>query len=536
VSGSSIEMSRADPRHQEGLQLALVSALADPANYGGVPVDVHETHASWVFVVGALAYKVKKALALGFLDYSTAQLRRGACIEEVRVNQELAPGIYMGVRAIVSAGAGFAFADGDEAPDAVDYAVEMRSFDEADSLAGLVASGSLTSAHLEAVASRLAAFHRTAPIVAGGGAAQELDIWRRNVAQLRQVAQPLGLASPPAESFAKTFVRVHETELEQRRLAGLIRDVHGDLRCEHVLAIPSVRIVDRIEFDPSLRRTDIACDVAFLAMDLEARGQRWAAEELVSAYRSTGMDAGSDALLSFYSAHRALVRAKVALIAAAEHEDERAAAQIAQARSMLALAELLSWRARGAVAIVVCGASATGKSTLAAELSRRSGLEVLSSDAVRKRAAGLESTDRGAPEHYSHRFTHRVYELLADAAHERIDAGSGAIVDATCRSRAERSTLLGRLARTGAPRLVVRCEVPLDIALRRAAQRAADPLRVSDATPQIVAEQHRSFEALEELPPEDVLALDATQPLETQALMVTQAMDRLLAWRPQDAR
>ena len=395
MSLSSIEAGRGETHDRDRSRRALISALSDPDTYGGVPVVVHETHASWVLVAGACAYKVKKPLALGFLDYSTPALRRRACIEEVRVNQELAPGIYVGVRAIVRVDGGFAFSLDDETPDAVDYAVEMRSFDEAGSLAGLIASSTLTSEHLQAVASRLASFHRTAPVVAGGGVAQELAVWRRNVAELRQAARPVGLASGPAESesFAEMFVRLNAHELERRRADGMVCDVHGDLRCEHVLAIPSVRIVDRIEFDPSLRHTDIACDVAFLAMDLEAHGQRWAARELVSAYRGSGMDPGSDALRSFHGAHRALVRAKVALIAAAEHDDERAPALHAQARSMLLLAELLCWRARGPVAIVICGPSATGKSTLAAELSKRSGLEVLSSDATRKRAAGLEPTD-----------------------------------------------------------------------------------------------------------------------------------------------
>jgi len=506
-------------------------ALTDPATYGGVPVAVHETHASWVFVAAERAYKIKKPVALGFLDYSTLERRRSACLEEIRVNQELAPGIYLGVRAIVRTETGFAFAPGEDDPEAVEYAVEMRSFDEADTLAGLIASGSLTSEHLEAVARRLAAFHRTAPSVAGGGAAQVLGVWQQNLRALRQADQSLELPVDLAEGFAEMFVRVHAGEIERRRGAGLVRDVHGDLRCEHVLARPSVRVVDRIEFDPSLRHIDIACDLAFLTMDLAAHGQHWAAEKLLSAYRDSGMDAGSHALLSFYGAHRALVRATVALIGAAEHDNERHAALIAKARSRWALAERLCWRARAPLALVICGPAASGKSTLAAELSNRSGFEVLSSDAVRKSMAGLKATDRAAPEHYSHRFTHRTYARLASQADELIDHGSGVIVDATCRSRADRSTLLGRLTRTGVPRLVVRCEVPLEVALQRAAQRSHDAKRVSDASPAIVAEQYRSFQPLEELPLKDVLGLDTQLALDVQASKVTRAMDRLLAAR-----
>jgi aminoglycoside phosphotransferase family enzyme/predicted kinase len=531
VSSSPAEIDRGEPDRLGSTDPALLLTLADPATYGGVSVVVHETHASWVFVAGERAYKIKKPVALGFLDYSTLERRRSACVEEVRVNQELAPGIYLGVRAIVRTKTGFAFAPDDQDTEAVEYAVEMRSFDEADTLAGMIASQALTVEHLEAVASRLAAFHRSAHVVAGGDAAAVLSAWQQNLLELRQAGHAEEYPVHLAERFAEMFVRLHRGEIERRRAVGRVRDVHGDLRCEHVLLSPSVRVVDRIEFDPSLRQTDIACDLAFLAMDLEAHDQRWAAERLVSAYRHSGMDAGSDALLSFYSAHRALIRATVDLVGASEHHGERRAALLAKARSMWTLAERLCWRARAPLAIVVCGPAASGKSTLASELSRRSEFEVLSSDAIRKSQAGLCATDRAAPEHYSHRFTHRTYELLASQAHELIDQGSGVIVDATCRSRVERSTLLGRLSRTGAPRLVVRCEVPEEVALARAARRERDPTRVSDAGLRIVAEQYRSFQQLEELAPEDVLEIDTRRLLRTQVCEVTNAVDRLLMTR-----
>jgi predicted kinase len=249
----------------------------------------------------------------------------------------------------------------------------------------------------------------------------------------------------------------------------------------------------------------------------------------VSAYRRAGMDAGSDTLLAFYAAHHALVRAKVALIAAAEHDRERSDELLEQARSMLVLAERLCWRARGPMAVVICGPPASGKSSLAAQLSRRSGLTVLSSDATRKAAAGLGATERASAEHYSHHFNHHTYELLAARARELLDGGSGVIVDASCRSRVERSTLLGRLRRSGQPRLVVRCDVPLEVALERAASRMHDPDRISDADPQIVAEQYRSFQPLEELAPGSVIELDATLPLDIQVDEVTRAIDRRLA-------
>lgn len=504
----------------------LLAALAHASTHGAAePVEVHETHASWVFLIGDRAFKLKKPLDLGFLDYSTPARRRIACLEEVRVNRELAQDIYLGVRAIVRADTRLTTTS-EGASNAVDYVVEMRRFREADTLAGLIASEELSAAHIEAVARRLAAFHRGAPVVAGGGAQEVLRMWLLNIRELAEAGRAPAPSVDLSPGFAEAFVSVHSEEIERRRHAGLVRDGHGDLRCEHVLAVPSVRVVDRIEFDPTLRHTDIACDLAFLTMDLEAQGQRWAAEELVSAYRREGMDAGSATLLAFYAAHHALVRAKVALIAAAEHDGERSDELLGQARSMLALAERLCWRARGPLAVVICGPAASGKSSLAAELSHRSGLTVVSSDATRKAAAGLRATDRATPEHYSHRFTHRTYELLAARARELLDGGSGVIVDASCRSRAERSTLLGRLRRSGLPRLVVRCDVPLEVALERAARRMHDPDRISDADPHIVAQQYRSFQPLEELAPGSVFELDTTHPLDAQVGELTRAIDR----------
>ena len=528
-SPSTTRIDRGEPARPGCSDPALLQALADPATYClQTPVAVHETHASWVFVTGARAYKIKKPVALGFLDYRTLARRHAACREEVRVNRELAPDIYLGVCAIVRSGAGFELAR-EHDPEAVEYVVEMRSFSASDSLAGLIAAGALRPEHLAAVAQRVAEFHRAAAVAPGGGPREVLEMWRENVRGLAAACRGLGWRLDVADGFGEAFARAHEPEILARRRAGLIRDGHGDLRCEHVLVRPSIRVVDRVEFDPSLRQTDLACDLAFLTMDLEACGQRWAAEELIAAYRREGMDPGSDALASFYAAHHALIRAKVALIAASERTGEARLEQLARADAMWTLGERLCWRARAPVAVLVCGPAASGKSTLAAEISRRSGLAVLSSDTVRKRAAGLPATARAAPEHYSAQFTRATYRQLGQEARRALAGGGGVIVDATCRSRAARAALLRDTDQEGATRLVVRCRVPVAVAVERARRRLREAGRVSDATPEIVAEQHRSFEALEELEPACVLELDTEQPLADQLVELTLALDDRLA-------
>ena len=520
---------RRDLRWEGCTDPAILEALTTPAMYGEsrLPVEVHETHASWVFLAGEHAYKVKKPVALGFLNYSTLSLRHAACREEVRVNQELAPGIYLGVRAIARAGGGFRF-EPDGTPGAVEYAVQMRRFDHADTLDGVIAAGTLSHADLRAVARRLLDFHRRTPVVTGGSPDEVLDTWSANVDELERLGHPGRWRMDIMRGCGEAFVKAHAKEIERRARDGHVRDGHGDLRCEHVLLGRTVRVLDRIEFDPALRHMDVACDLAFLAMDLHAHRQRWAARELVGAYRQAGGSPGSETLRCFYAAHWALVRAKVALIAATAGDGPAHEAQVARAERLWSLAERLCWQARRPLVLVVCGPAASGKSTLAAELARRSQLPVVSSDAVRKRLAHIGLFEPGHAEHYSARFTRATYEQLGRDALLALRHDDGVIVDATCRSRGDRALLLGSLRGAGATHLVVRCEVTLELALERAARRLHDLQRVSDATAQIVEEQFGSFEEFDEPSDGSVLRLDTAQALDVQVAEIAGAVDRCL--------
>ena len=264
-------------------------ALASPATYRGHPqVAVHETHASWVFVAGDRAYKVKKPVALGFLDYSTLARRRSACREEVRVNRELAPGIYLGVRAIVEERDGLS-----PRPRGRSRRGGVRGGDaqlpRAGHVRGLIAAGSLTRAHVAAAARLLADFHRSAAVVGDWGPERVLasggGTWMR-CCELSTIRPRGGWTSRPR--FGEAFVSAHALGAAAARAAGAgpRRSRRPALRARAGQA--QLRVVDRIEFDPGLRRTDVACDLAFLAMDLEAHGQRWAARELFAAYRHAG--------------------------------------------------------------------------------------------------------------------------------------------------------------------------------------------------------------------------------------------------------
>jgi uncharacterized protein len=265
------------------------AALGRPEFYPNRPdrVDVRETLVSWVFLAGDRAYKVKKPLVLPFLNYGTRQRRREMCGKEVRLNRRLAPELYLGVRAVAASADGLALAAEDD-PRAVDYLVEMRWFDEQRTLAKLE-RGELKRGEVVALARVLARFHTRAPRAAAAGVpvlaverrmTENFDELLAIVEQRAEIEWVLAL-----ERFAHAFVVAQAQMLNARARCGCVREVHGDLRAEHVLLDETLQVIDCIEFDRGLREIDVADDLAFLVMDLTAVGGERFARVLVRAYR-----------------------------------------------------------------------------------------------------------------------------------------------------------------------------------------------------------------------------------------------------------
>ncbi|HST40874.1 MAG TPA: AAA family ATPase, partial [Conexibacter sp.] len=474
-------------------------------------VALRETHASWVVLAGERAFKVKKPLRFAFLDQSTLPLRRAACEAELALNRELAPDLYLAVRALVPAARDGALQLASAgAADAIEYAVEMRRFDESATLAGLARRGPLEDRHLRAVARRLAAFHAAAPIAAdapataAAAAAGALRLLDRNAEELIELldgaANAAGRAAVAAQTrAAAAFATGHAGTLAARAADGHVRELHGDLRAEHVLPGPPVAIVDRLEFNRAWREIDVADELAFLAMDLTALGQPAAAQTLLAAYRDAGGDLGDARLLPFHAIYRAHVRAKVTLLRAAQETGTARVAARAAASALIAVAERFAWQLRLPRLLVVCGVSATGKSRLAAELARRSGRPAISSDTVRKRLVGIAATARAGGDAYTPAVSERTYAELGRAA---LAAGrAGAIVDATFRRTADRAAFAAELGEHAADVVHVELTAPATVLETRARRRLAEPDRVSDATPEVVRAQAGSFEPLADVPP-----------------------------------
>ena len=510
------------------------AALSRPGFYPDRPdrVEVRETHISWVFLAGDRAYKLKKPLVLPFLDYRTPERRREMCLEEVRLNRRLAPDLYLGVRAVAAGADGLALSAEDD-PRAVDYLVEMRRYDERRTLAARLERGELKRGEVVAVARALAQFHARAPRVAASGV-PALAVERRMtenfhellaiVEQRAEVEWVLAL-----ERFAHAFVVAYAQMLNARAQRGFVREVHGDLRAEHVLLDEKLHVVDCIEFDRGLRELDVADDLAFLVMDLAAQGGEPFARTLVRAYREAGGDPGEDRLIAFYAAYRALVRAKVALLRAAQYpaSSSQHGRESAAARDLLGLAERFAWRARLPLAIVVCGVPAAGKTHLAQALAEVSGLPHVSSDVTRKRLAGIRPHQRAPSSVYSAEFNQLTYAELGRRAVQGIAACGGALVDATFRHRADRDAFADGFA-DAAPLLFVECCAPARVLVERAAQRNRQPSRVSDASLSIVTRERVAWEPLDEVPPEAHVTLRSDRPVETQLADLLAWLDRRL--------
>jgi predicted kinase len=296
-----------------------------------------------------------------------------------------------------------------------------------------------------------------------------------------------------------------------------------------VLLKPTVSVVDCVEFDPDMRTLDVADDLAFLVMDLAALGGERFASRLIDAYRAAGGDCGRDAVVAFFAAHRALVRAKVLCVRAAQQPPTGAAHghASAQARDLLGLAEHFSWQARLPLAIIVCGVPASGKSYLARALADVSQLPHLSSDVTRKRLAGVARLGRAPQEVYRPEWSARTYAELGRLAAREVSIRGGAIIDATFRHLVDREAFVAAFA-TGAPTLFVECNAPPAVLAARAADRERDRARVSDADLEVVMRERSTWEPLDEIPGSAHLTLRTDRPVEEIVEDVRAVLDRRL--------
>lgn len=478
----------------------MIAALHDPAAYPHpvTVVDYLETHISHVFLAGEHAYKLKKPVNFGFLDFTTADKRRAACIEEVRLNRRLAPDIYLGVASVCRTPAGFRIVAGDCASgDALaEVAVQMRRMPQDGLLDRLAQDGRLEVAHLIDVARQIAAFHARAargPDIEHYGTLERIRA--PAIQNFEQTAPYIGRAVSAERhrslrTATEAFLAQHADRFDARVREHHIVDGHGDLHLRNMCLMDGrVVIFDCIEFNPALRAGDVMNDIAFLTMDLDHRNLPTHANRFLNEYLEQTDDYAGLPLLDYYQAYRACVRAKVSCF-----EIEQDAAMAGEAQRYFDLAARYFEPRRGGI-LITCGVSGSGKTTVARQAAAQRNGVMVRSDAVRKHLAGLPLLTRGDEGLYSRPMTERTYSMLHRHARDIVTSGRWAILDAVHARRSERAAAAALARELNVPFGILYCEAPRDELVRRLAQRNAEGWDVSDADAAVLDQQLEFFEA-----------------------------------------
>lgn len=475
-----------------------------------VAVDLIETHISYVLVCGELAYKIKKALRTPFLDQSTVMLRQRACQEELRLNRRLAPDLYLAVVPI-SGSAAAPVMQGRGA--LIDVAVKMRAFAQAGLWDRLAERGQLGTGHVDQLAGQLARFHARAEAAAPGGtlgaAAQVRQAFVQSLDELENLIpapdERADLALLRAWEQA-AFDRVHSL-LDQRLALGRVRECHGDLHLGNVTLVDGCSTAfDGIEFNAALRWIDVINEVAFLTMDLQAHRLPRLAHRFLNTYLEHTGDYGGVPLLDYYGVYRALVRAKVHALRAAQlaaaDAGTQGAGEHAHADAYLHLALELSRRdGQPGALLITHGYSGSGKTTLTQGLLEAIGAIRIRADVERKRLAGLPVWQHPGPlvvdALYDHGMTARTYGQLSLLAGPLLDSGYPVILDATFLRRCHREMARQLAAHHGVPFIVLAFDADTNVLRQRLRQRAATAADASDADDAVLEEQMRIAQPLQ---------------------------------------
>jgi aminoglycoside phosphotransferase family enzyme/predicted kinase len=468
---------------------------------------IAQTHISAVFLAGEFAYKVKKPVDFGFLDYSTFELRERFCREELRLNRRLSPAVYLGLAGVVEGADGRLGIDpapGETAP--LEWVVKMRRLPEARMLPALLTNRQTDEGPIRCVADRIAAFHARTEVDdesrSFGAPAEVEKTVAGNLRHAEEAAGPL-LAPEVYErlrGYIADFVHENRSLLGKRAAEGKVRRCHGDLRLQNICLDPNlgdgIQIFDCIEFNARYQCVDVIADLAYLAMDLDLAGRadlRWA---LVDEYRSLTSDAKMEVLLPFYQCYRACVRGKIGMLAASDNEipetKRREEAEMAQAAFELALS--YASRERRPTLFAMHGFSGSGKSTVATRIARTHPAVLLSTDAIRKEET-IPSRPLD-PHDYKEEKRDDVYRSMFARARHWLSLGESVVLDGTFLARKHRNRARRHAESAGALFRIIDCSCPDDEIRLRLKARAEAGESPSDATEAVYELQLREADPL----------------------------------------
>lgn len=400
---------------------------------------VLETHISWVILTGEYAYKIKKPVDFGFLNYSTLEKRKFYCQEEIRLNQFLTPELYCEVVKITG---DLATPQINGSGATIEYAVKMREFSQENLFSELQKRKQLDSDLVDKLALQIAEFHLKTPVADKNSELGTPQHVHAPVVQNFDQILPLLTEASDKElldklqTWSETQFKKHHNIFQQRKDQGFIRDCHGDLHLGNIILYNHKPLLfDRIEFNEDFRWTDVIADIAFLAMDLEEHKEFALAKILLNSYFGATTDYQGLMILPYYQVYRAIVRAKISLFHAQQSnlsvKEQQALWQ--KYRDFMQLAETYTQTTKPAL-LITHGYTGSGKSTLAKFLVDKLAAYHVRSDIVRKRLLGLsadaKTNSRVNQDAYNFEVTQKTYDQLKVVAGEIINAGYSAIIDA----------------------------------------------------------------------------------------------------------
>jgi aminoglycoside phosphotransferase family enzyme/predicted kinase len=510
-----------------------VKEMLDPRLYGrGVrKVRLIQTHTSWVFLTGRHAYKVKKPVNFGFLDYTSLAARRFFCNEEFRLNQSLSPDIYIQVLPI-SAHKGRLRMGG---PGKVmDYCLVMKELPQSWIMTEQLKQDNVTFEHIDRIAQAIARFHERSERgreVAQYGSSEIIRLnWDENFAQTLDFRGKTieYKAFDEIRTAVEMFVGGHRDLFRRRREGGHVRRCHGDLHSKNVFVDDGVHIFDCIEFNPRFSCSDVASEIAFMVMDLEYSGRKDLANFFVERYVVYTRDTGILRLLDFYKCYRAYVRGKVTSFNL--NDPGIGAKEKAQARATAKRYFNLSRRYAAALfarpkLVVTMGLPGVGKSFIARKLAERVDAYHLLSDSIRKQLLGIpasarrfEGYNRGI---YSGNIGRKTYVEMMRRAQTFLAAGKTVIMDATFLHEDSRNRAREVAKKAGVPVLFVFCDCPERTVVSRLRRRIHD-YNFSDANLEVYRAMKSRFRKVERS--RDIIHINTRQPVSVSLAAIERAL------------
>jgi len=518
---------------QRILQSLLVpSAYPEPTT----SVNLVQTHVSFLFITDNFVYKIKKPVELGFLNFTTLDRRRFYCDEEVRLNRRLCPDMYLGVIEVRESLGGALFNGQGKV---IDYAVKMKRLPEERMLDRLLREGNVTDDDIRRIARTIGEFHLTAvqgEEINGYGSTTSIRLnWDENFQQITEFV-PLVITKRDLHiimDWVDIFLSEHEGLFAERISRGHIRDCDGDIHMENICLADHIYIFDCIEFNNRFRYSDTAADIAFLLMDFDFHERRDFSGIFLSEYIEITGDRNVIMVLDFYKIYRAFVRGKVEsfrLLDPNIPEDEKRTAQERATRYFLLARGYVIRSKLPSALVITCGLMGSGKSRLASALAFELGMELYSSDAMRKKIAHLSEFSHDFSEYgkgiYSAGFDEATYDNLLARAEKALVAGQRVIIDATFRKKNNRLLFRALAEKLAVPFYIVVTVCPEYIAKERLEERMKSPCTVSDGRWELFRKQAEDFE-LPAADEERLICVDTSLPTRDTIDTILNAMEIL---------